>query len=307
MFQNCEITLVLRRGLAEIPLNFGWCDRAIEVDKSERGHKKTALQELRGQDWDLLFSPHRSWTSRWWSHQVQASEKVGFHSWPYTQTVTDHRDWPEALRILSLLSPFDSRFHFSNEAHPLAKDWKIPDWALSSGSAPAKKAPHKTLAVFPGSQWAGKCWPLEHFSNLIGRAIQAGWQVGLFGGSEEKKFESRLLMDHPRVVSEIGKLSLLQTTRALENFNVVLANDSAGQHLGALARCHVISLFGPTVPAFGFRPWTNRWTLLEEDLPCRPCNPHGPRACPLGHHHCLQKLSPQKVLSVLTELAQVNE
>ena len=57
-----------------------------------------------------------------------------------------------------------------------------------------------------------------------------------------------------------------------------------------------VALFGPTVPAFGFGPLAPRSESLGVDgLACRPCHPHGPRECPLGHHACMRTLEPSRV------------
>jgi heptosyltransferase-2 len=57
-----------------------------------------------------------------------------------------------------------------------------------------------------------------------------------------------------------------------------------------------LAIFGPTVPAFGFGPLApRRDTAGVENLACRPCDPHGPRVCPLGHWRCMRDQAPGAV------------
>jgi heptosyltransferase-2 len=57
-----------------------------------------------------------------------------------------------------------------------------------------------------------------------------------------------------------------------------------------------VAIFGPTVPEFGFGPLAPRASVVGHDgLPCRPCDRHGPRRCPLGHFRCMRELTPALV------------
>ena len=57
-----------------------------------------------------------------------------------------------------------------------------------------------------------------------------------------------------------------------------------------------LAVFGPTVPAFGFGPLApGSVTAGVVDLACRPCDPHGPRVCPLGHWRCMRDQAPARI------------
>jgi len=59
-----------------------------------------------------------------------------------------------------------------------------------------------------------------------------------------------------------------------------------------------VTVFGPTVPGFGFGPLAPGSVAVGlEDLSCRPCHPHGPQTCPLGHHRCMRDLDESTVLA----------
>jgi heptosyltransferase-2 len=63
----------------------------------------------------------------------------------------------------------------------------------------------------------------------------------------------------------------------------------------------VVALFGPTVEAFGFFPYTNRARVLELALPCRPCSSKGGPSCPLGHHRCMIDILPETVYGTVRQ------
>ena len=73
-------------------------------------------------------------------------------------------------------------------------------------------------------------------------------------------------------------------------------------HLSTAVGTPVVTLLGPTVGAFGFLPYRTRATVLERDLPCRPCSKMGGPSCPLGHHDCLHTILPAEVLQALRTL-----
>ena len=60
-----------------------------------------------------------------------------------------------------------------------------------------------------------------------------------------------------------------------------------------------LSMFGPTVRAFGYAPLLPRSVLLERDLDCRPCSRTGARPCHRGDLACLQGIPPATVLDAL--------
>jgi ADP-heptose:LPS heptosyltransferase len=73
-------------------------------------------------------------------------------------------------------------------------------------------------------------------------------------------------------------------------------------HLATAVATPVVTLLGPTVGAFGFLPYQARATVLERELPCRPCSKMGGPVCPLGHHRCLELIPPGEVLEAIRRL-----
>jgi heptosyltransferase-2 len=73
-------------------------------------------------------------------------------------------------------------------------------------------------------------------------------------------------------------------------------------HMATGVGTPVVALFGPTVEAFGFFPYTRKACVLELPLPCRPCTSQGGPRCPLGHHRCMVDIEPGPVYDALRRL-----
>jgi heptosyltransferase-2 len=103
-----------------------------------------------------------------------------------------------------------------------------------------------------------------------------------------------------------GVLTLLGSAELIRRCHVLVTNDSAPQHLASAVDTPTITIFGPTVPAFGFGPLARRSTTAGIDsLTCRPCDRHGPRRCPLGHWRCMRDLTPGDVAARVIDIVSV--
>jgi heptosyltransferase-2 len=98
-----------------------------------------------------------------------------------------------------------------------------------------------------------------------------------------------------RVLNLAGTMTLDQTISHIQQSVLLIANDSAPIHLASLVNCPTIAIFGPTHPAFGFGPLSEKSTVMQKDLPCRPCSIHGQKSCPLGSHACMREIKSQEI------------
>ncbi len=72
---------------------------------------------------------------------------------------------------------------------------------------------------------------------------------------------------------------------------VAMVCDSANQHLAAIHRLPMVSLWMGTSPLAGFLPFSHgkRMSLsLPEPLPCQPCSIFGSESCHVGGFPCRQ-------------------
>jgi len=163
---------------------------------------------------------------------------------------------------------------------------------------PITRLPHR-LVLAPGAAWPTKRWPLSHFMQ-VARAWSAddGELVWLGGPADGDALHAAAKSTGGRVVVADDLQISLET---LATAGLALANDSGAAHLAAAVGTPVAVLYGPTLSAFGYRPW-GRHAVLETALDCRPCSVYGSNRCPLGHHRCLTEIPPARALAALRHL-----
>ena len=122
--------------------------------------------------------------------------------------------------------------------------------------------------------------------------------VVLTGGSQDIEVCRTVADGLPDYVHlAAGKLNPLESAALIRKSSLMVANDSAAGHLAAAVGTRVLSIFGPTVPAFGFAPYGENNLVIEHpDLYCRPCRIHGSKKCPEKHFRCMLEIKPETVL-----------
>ena len=173
-----------------------------------------------------------------------------------------------------------------------------------------------TITIAPGARHYTKRWPAERYAAaaielLDHLSLDRKGQIVVLGGMDEQETcnrvvtaiesESSLHITH----NLCGETTWLETARAIADSSILLANDSVAGHMAAAVGTPVVSLFGSTVPAFGFAPYTSASTVVEElGLPCRPCSRIGRDACPRGDFACMDQISPDRVASAARTLLE---
>ena len=156
------------------------------------------------------------------------------------------------------------------------------------------------VALGPGAAHATKRWPLEHWQGLVARNLKGGAAVVIVGGPGDADLGAALAeKSGGRVASAAGIFGLQGTGALLQRARVLVSGDTGVMHMATAVGTPVVGLFGPTVEAFGFFPYTRQASVLELPLPCRPCTAQGSSRCPLGHHRCMIDIQPSVVYETL--------
>jgi lipopolysaccharide heptosyltransferase II len=170
------------------------------------------------------------------------------------------------------------------------------DWLASAGLAQERRL----IAVAPGAAHATKRWPMPYWRALVGRAVAEGLDVVIVGGPEDAPLGAELSTAvGGRVVSAAGVFGLQGTGAVLQRAAALVSGDTGVMHMATGVGTPVVAIFGPTVQAFGFFPYTSQASVLELALSCRPCSSKGGPRCPLGHHRCMVEITPNSVYSAL--------
>jgi heptosyltransferase-2 len=269
----------------------------IRYDKrgADRGARAwlTLARRLRGQDYRRAYLPHRSWRSAALAWAAGIPLRIGFADsparWSYTNRVVRDMKLHETRRLLALSAraPDDVDFDLGlgDGDLDLAGRW-LTDHGISE----------PFIAMAPGSVWSTKRWPA--YPDL---AARLDLPVVVLGGPGEREAAAAIVSAAGgRAVSAAGETPLRLSAAILLRAHLLVTNDSAPLHLAGAVGTPVVAIFGPTVPAFGFGPLGPDDVIVEEPgLECRPCSPHGPMTCPLGHHRCMLDISADTVESAV--------
>ena len=156
------------------------------------------------------------------------------------------------------------------------------------------------VAVAPGAAHATKRWPLEHWQLLVDRSVNSDFAVVVVGGPGDAAMGNALAASgRGRVANSAGLFGLQTTGALLQRSRALVSGDTGVMHMATGVGTPVLALFGPTVEAFGFFPYSMKAEVLELPLPCRPCTAQGGPRCPLGHHRCMLDIQPGVVYEAL--------
>jgi len=232
-------------------------------------------------------------------------QRVGFDTSPgrllYTRRVRFRRERHHAERVLRLalgdtaeIAPAALRPH----VYPVASDRDAVDQLL----APIPNDARPLVALAPGSVWATKRWP--YYAELA-KALRPRARAVIIGSTEDIPLAREIVQaTGGDAIDASGRLTLLGSAELIGRCQILVTNDSAPLHLASAMNTATVAIFGPTVPAFGFGPLAEAAAIAEHPtLECRPCHPHGPMVCPLGHWRCMRDLAVESVLTRLDAVA----
>ncbi|HEY4533016.1 MAG TPA: glycosyltransferase family 9 protein [Fusobacterium sp.] len=260
--------------------------------------------ELRKENFDKIYCPHRYLRSMLLTLLIGAREKIGYKTAPlscfFEKKIEYCKDIHEVKRLLTFVEGEDSQKYeialYPGEPEELVwKTWKreIERQGYSC-----------LVALAPGSRWETKRWPVEYFQEVLDRLSETeNIAVLLLGGKEERRLSFQL---RKGVWDLRGKTSLLGLAKVLQEVNYVVTNDSSPIHIASSSpKAKIIAIFGPTVKEIGFTPWSDNSVVIElKNLACRPCSIHGTNICPQKHFRCMKELKPELILQEIQEYSE---
>ena len=204
--------------------------------------------------------------------------------------------WPAALRPGRPLRPVWHR-HRDTVARALGDAYRRGEAVSHPLAREAGRRAGGPLALAPGAAWPAKVWP--HFPELARRLADRLPLLVLGGPGEEERCEA---LAGPGVTIRCGSSSLPELAAELSRCRGLVGGDSGLGHLAEALGLPVLTLFGPTVPGFGFAPRNPGSRILERAMGCRPCSLHGRKPCRFGHGDCLARIGPELVIEQLAAM-----
>ena len=287
-------------------------DAVLPFDK--RGRDRGALGTLRGMrslrrlGFDAAVAAQRSGRTGLLVAASGARPRVGFHGAPgrfaYTESVRWDADRHAVHRYLALSAPLGGDPESADPTPVLAVDDVARARVHALLARQGIGVEDGVVAIAPGSIWGTKRWTPEGFAAVARAVLLRGLRPVLVGSPDEAALCTAIAERAGGSVPVLaGATGVADLTALLARSRALIVNDSGPGHVASAVGTPVVAIFGPTVPAFGYTPFGAAHRIVEHpDLPCRPCDRHGPQVCPLGHHRCMQEIGAERVLGALAEV-----
>jgi lipopolysaccharide heptosyltransferase II len=277
-------------------------------DKGVVGFLRLA-RRLRGFGYDAAYMAQGSMRSAALALAAGVERRVGFATSAgrslYNVKVEFREDLHHAVRLLGLAKPdaTSAATEIRPRLYPGIPERGAVDRLLALHDALDDGPP--LVALAPASVWATKRWP--YYVDLA-RELAPHARVVVLGSVEDTPLAAEVCAAAgDSAINAAGVLTLLGSAELIRRCNVLVTNDSAPQHLASAVDTPTITIFGPTVPAFGFGPLAKGSSTVGIDaLACRPCDRHGPRRCPLGHWRCMREITPRDVAARVLDIVNMS-
>jgi heptosyltransferase-3 len=182
----------------------------------------------------------------------------------------------------------------------------------------SESAPYAVVHAAPMFRF--KQWTADGWAALADALRARGLRVIATGGpaERERRFLDSIWGARPDlVVRRDGQLDWPELTSLVAGATIYIGPDTSVTHLAAATGCPTIALFGPTDPtlwgpwpASGLaRPWSkaaavqgrgNVW-LVQQPLPCTPCQLEGCERRIESYSRCLDELSLDRIMGAVDE------
>jgi heptosyltransferase-2 len=312
-FTEARIVGIMRPYVADVLAGTNWLDDRIffqshSPDPAQR--MRAVLAAMRVERFDAIVLLTNSFRTALLAWASRAPVRVGYARYHRGPLLTHKLYCPRAGRRRLPVPEIDA---YLQVAYALGCPRESPRMELATLPADEAAAdrvwekwnlpPGDQVVVFnsSGAYGAAKLWPTEYFAELARRlATTRGLAVLVACGPNEREIASQIVAraDHPRVVSLADEsISLGLTKACIRRGRLMVTTDSGPRFFGVAFGLPVISLFGPTDPAWTRTHWELE-TCLQHAVPCGPC---GQRVCPLAHHECMRLLSVDRVFRAVDE------
>jgi heptosyltransferase III len=191
---------------------------------------------------------------------------------------------------------------------------RVPHLVCPGGAAPRRFAAGPYAVIHAAPQFTYKRWTRDGWRALAAGLRDRGLAILATGGPApaERAFLDDVWGDGGAVTRLDGALSWPELTALLAQARLYVGPDTSVTHLAAASGCPTVALYGPTdprlwgpVPATGLDPmWEaagtiqrrgNVW-LVQNPLPCLPCQNEGCERRLTSFSRCLDELMPAQVL-----------
>jgi heptosyltransferase-2 len=274
-------------------------DKIIPIDKKKIKSINQIFnftKDLNKNNYDLVINLHKSFRSFLIAFKLSAKLKITYSdaifSFFYAKRVQFHRhlhEWQRALFTLSVFKEYNQE---------LIK--KVPNLGFDTSR-------ENQVVLAPTSAWTTKQYTKSGFVEIVNYLVSYNIKVAIIGSNQDKEYCDEFVVSD-LVTNYCGILSLDDSVRLISKSLLVISNDSAPTHFASITNTPTITIFGPTVPEFGFSPLADNSHIVQNDkLNCRPCHHHGLNKCPLWHHECMNDIRINNITDKITDILRLTK
>jgi lipopolysaccharide heptosyltransferase II len=283
---DAEIHYLTKIGFRSILENNPYLTKIHVIDK----HVNEVIEDLRKEKFDHIIDLHnnlRTATVKLKLRRPSTSfRKMNLKKWLIVRFKLRNMILPHIVdRYMETLK----QFGINNDNKGL--DYFIPPSDEVSSSGLPLTHQNGFIAFVIGAKHYTKQLPTE---KIIAICKKLGRPVVLLGGKEDMDRAKEIEIAVGSIIfNACGKYNLNQSASFIRQASKVISHDTGLMHVAAAFKKEIISVWGNTVPAFGFTPYLPASTskIVEvKDLPCRPCSKIGYPKCPQGHFKCMREI-----------------
>jgi heptosyltransferase-1 len=309
-----NVVLFPRRELARIGRGWSAATALVRLLRSLRSAQYDLVIDLHGQLRSALFTlatsaPVRIGFDRPQRHLLRASRgssRVGMHGWhgaregswlAYTHRIpiptldvhaVDRYLWLGPMLGLDNAPP-DLRIYW-----PAQADERVDDLLRAAG------LPRQGFAILvPTTIWETKHWHAERFAEVGRYLLRQGIPVIVAGAPSDEQRCQAVVSACPGARDFSGRTSRSEFAALMNRSAMNVTNDSGSMHLAVALGRPVVSVFGPTDPAW-IGPYGRPDSVVRAALPCSPCYLRKLSACPFGHA-CMNEVTADMVIDQLRQ------
>ena len=299
---DSHITLIVNKGTEQILSNNPNIDTILPVDKKQTFKNPLKfilfLYELQKENFSICYSPHFSHRSSLISFFSGAKIRIGYkesgfgflHTKTYPRPLRGVHEVQKLLQLVDSVGLERPEIFLNKEVNGEIKS-KMEDVS-------------EFIVVAPSSIWETKRMPIEKFIELVRQILEnTPYTPVIIGSKNDKYLSDQIVNVHgSKVVDMTGRTNLMELSYIISRAKCVISNDSSPIHIASAFNIPTLAIFGATITDFGYTPLSERHTISEVSLECRPCGIHGGNICPKQHFRCMMDQNIEEIFLKLKDL-----
>lgn len=318
LYPQAHITALVKSDMRPIVDATPWLDRILTIRSHKRGRgdaRRRSMLRLAGRlaagRFDLAVLLPNSFRTALLTKMAKIPRRVGYDR--------DGRGFLLTDRLLPRRSsdgyiPVPTREYFLGLARYLGavdpdptmelftrpQDDRAAQVLLAKGGY-QRESGQRLVLINPGASFGdAKRWLPDRFAAVADRCVrELGAAVALIGSPRERPVLDQVLAAAKEPLIDLPRLGLtLGTLKSIvRSSSLLITNDTGPRHVAAALGVPVVTIFGPTDPA-----WTEIGFALERQVMvsvfCGPCQR---KVCPLDHR-CMTRIDAEMVFTRVGEL-----